>query len=276
MRIDLDRLDDPRLDDYRGLRERDTARLRGAFVAEGAEVIARLVASPWSVRSVAVARTRLPRIAPALQRLDPSVPVFVLSLDRMRELVGFDVHRGLLAAGERGSGPSLQAVWSDPDPLALIGLLGLSNTDNVGACFRHAAAFGAAGVILDRRCADPLYRRALRVSMGHALRVPWEVMGTADELLARLRQEGVASVALTPDPGAIDLGRCLDRSIAPPERFALLVGTEGSGLDSEVLARADLRIGIPMAEGADSLNAATATAIALFALRHAAPRSFRT
>lgn len=259
-------VDDPRLDVYRNLRDRTLASERASFIAEGLRVVERLARSRrFRMRSVLVSERRLERVR-ALD-LPSSVPLLVLPDRRIEEVVGFDLHRGVLSAGERGSPLEAEAVLPPPGPAVVLGLVGLANHDNVGACFRHAAGFGASAVVLDRRCADPLYRKALRVGMGHPLSVPFGWAQDAEALLAALRRGGFETAALTPSSAAESLERWADRSVAAPDRLALLVGAEGAGLSPEVLDAADRRVRIPMAGETDSLNVATAAAVALFAWR---------
>lgn len=276
MRLDVESPDDPRLDDYRDLRDRDVARLRGGFIVEGLEVLGQLARSRWRIRSILVAAPRLSRVAPLLESMDPSVPVLVAPLLAMSEVVGFPIHRGVLAIGERASAPSRDAVLRrlEAGPGVAVGLVGLGNHDNVGGCFRNAAALGARAVVLDDTTADPLYRKAIRVSMGHVLRVPFARLGSGADLVEGLRRRGVACLALTPRSDAPSIEEVARGALAVPDRAVLLVGAEGPGLPLSVLERVDLRLRIPMSRGMDSLNAATAAAVGLFALRQASPGSF--
>lgn len=260
--------DDPRLDDYRGLRDaRARRRLEapdpitgapGFFVAEGPTVILRLLASGRRVRSVLVDPPRLARLEPALERA--GVAVYVADRGVLAEVCGFDVHRGALASADR---------WPLPRPDALLDgarrvvvLEGINDHENLGGLFRNAAALGLDAVLLCPRCADPLYRRSVRVSMGHVLSVPFARLDPWPEALARLSRSGLAVAALTPDPAAESLARA-----AIPDRLALLLGAEGPGLSGAAFAAADVRWRIPMTPGADSLNVVSAAAIAFFATR---------
>lgn len=271
MKTEPVRLDDPRLHAYRELRDKDLAREEGSFVAEGFEVVGHLARSEWRMESVLVAEPRWPRLAGILERAAIEVskipgrpapeaftgPVFVAPPAAMSKLVGFPIHRGVLALGKRESGPRPQ--FERPGTSLVLALMGLSNHDNVGGAFRNAAAFGAEAVLLDGATADPLYRKALRVSMGHALRVPWVRLGSERELLDCLEGYGYRTVGLS--PGA---ERELDAVLSEAgTRVALIVGAEGPGLSEAVLGRID-SASIPMAPGVDSLNAATAAAVALY------------
>jgi tRNA G18 (ribose-2'-O)-methylase SpoU len=171
----------------------------------------------------------------------------------MDTVVGFAIHRGVLALGERG--PALSPAVLAANASVLVGLVGLTNHDNVGGIFRNAAAFGASGVLLDAASCDPLYRKAIRVSAGAALVVPFARCASVDEMLAILAAANIEPIALTPrGEETIDS--------LPPARRALLLGTEGPGLPDAVLARTR-RVRIDMAPGLDSLNVAVASGIAL-------------
>lgn len=276
MRIDLASLEDRRLEDYRHLRDRDIARERGGFVAEGWEVVRHLVASAWTVRSVLVARERWGRAAALLESIREETPVLVLPLVEMSRVVGFPIHRGLLAIGERASAPSLEAVLqgvgSGPKSVLILG--GVSNHDNVGAAFRNAAAFGVSAILLDDQTADPLYRKALRVSMGHVLRVPFASAGSLPDICQRMSRMGITTAALTPRVSATDVDALLSKQLNLGDRFALLFGREGPGLSPSVIDTADVTLRIRMAGGTDSLNVATACAVVLQVLRHVSPLSF--
>lgn len=259
--------EDPRLGDYRDLREKDLARERGAFIVEGFELVRHLIdAGPeWPCRSVLVARNRWARLQDDLRKLPESVPVFVADPDVMSDVVGFPIHRGVLASGQRRMEPSpsqLLARLPGGASVVLV-LVGLSNHDNVGACFRNAAGLGADAVLMDATTADPLYRKALRVSMGHVLRLPYVRSGSPQAILSQLHEAGYATWALTPAPDAVDL-----RAVTPlgsNERVAIVVGPEGAGLDPDLQDMATRRICMPMARSTDSLNVATAAAVALWA-----------
>jgi len=239
--------DDPRLAPYAAVRERDL--VRGAhFIAEGEVVVRVLVEkSPYRVISLLVEERRVRAIEDVIAKL--AAPVLVVSQAIMDRVVGFAIHRGILALGERAPVPFDAAAAS-----CAVGLVGLTNHDNVGGIFRNAAAFGA-HVYLDRATCDPLYRKAIRVSAGAALHVPF-VRG--DDVLAMLSADGFEPIALSPrgDESIDALG---------PGRFGLVLGTEGPGLPEHLLQRAR-RVRIPMRPGFDSLNVAVAAGIALHRL----------
>jgi tRNA G18 (ribose-2'-O)-methylase SpoU len=238
--------------------------LGGLFMAEGEIVARELFASAFRVRSVLITPTRLLSMADALSGLPAGTPVFVAERTVAEGIVGFDMHRGVLALGERGEGLGLEEVVRGA-PCVLV-LEGLSNHDNVGSLYRSLSALGPAGsaVVLGPGCADPFYRKSLRVSMGHVLRVPtaWAASWPGD--LERLAGMGFATLALTPGDGAVALGEVDLR--CPPDRIVLAVGAEGPGLTGATMAAASRRVRIPMNGGVDSLNVGVAAAVALAAL----------
>lgn len=256
---------DPRLADYALLGEPTRLRQRGLFVAEGRFVARRLVeGGRFAVRSLLVTETALASLADLERRL-ADVPVLVGSKALLREVTGFAFHQGCLALGERpAEEEALGARWlSGAGPRTLVMLENVSHADNVGAVFRNAAAFGASGVVLDGGCADPLYRESIRVSMASTLRVPYARAERLIEAIGAVREAGFRVAALTPRASAVTLGE-LARHVASSERLALLVGSEGDGLSEGALALADLSLRIPIADGVDSLNLASATAVALY------------
>jgi tRNA G18 (ribose-2'-O)-methylase SpoU len=250
--IDIDDPQDERLDDFRDLTDADVRPdRRGIVIAEGMNVVTRLAASPYPVRCVLGVRPRMHALAPLLSGLD--VPGYVVDKWTLSDVVGFRVTRGVLAAATRVAPPALDVLLSTARRVAV--LEALNDFENLGALFRNAAAFGLDAVLLDPRCADPLYRRSVRVSMGHALSVPFAVLpGTWPESLDRLR--GFQLLGLSPS------GETRLREVVPPSRWAVLLGAEGPGLSEAALARVDARVRIPMAAGVDSLNVATAAAVA--------------
>lgn len=262
----VDSPDDPRLEDYRAMREGGELRRRGAFIAEGRLAVAALLRDDarFEPRSVLCAR----RLAPLALQLagERALPVFAIDDDAIHRIVGFPFHRGILAAGERGPAPTAERLLRalPGGRCAVLCAEDLTDHDNVGSLFRNAAAFGASGVLLSDRCADPLYRKAIRTSIGHALRIPWARFGRFTDGLRALRAAGFTLAALTPADDAASIDDAA-RS-APPERIAMLLGGEGDGLSDGAQREADLRIRIPMAPGADSINVAAAAAVALHRL----------
>ena len=259
-------VDDPsdsRLADYRRIPDPVLLRAQGAFVAEGRLVVARLLATPgWETRSVLVSQAGRQGLGEVLEAAAARLPVFVAPLHVIREAGGFDFHRGCLAIGVRP--PRLAATGLPTRPASLlVALAGITNADNVGTLFRCAAAFGAGGVLLDEACADPLYRKAIRTSMGTVFRLPFASTADLGPALQAWRSEGLTVVALTPNHEAMalaDAPRLL--------RAVLVVGSEGTGLDDSMLRAADLRVRIPMAPGVDSLNVGVAAGIALYHFAH--------
>ncbi len=254
--------DDPRIADYRDVRERDLVGRRGLFMAEG-EVVLRLLAGRGGVGtagalvSVLVSEASAPRIADALALLPPDVEIFVAGQKVMDRIVGFPIHRGILAVGRAHPPVTVPDLLAGLRPRALVvAAIGLANHDNMGGIFRNAAAFGADAVLLDGACCDPLYRKAIRVSVGASLIVPTAWSSNAPSLLGALADAGFTLMSLSPS-GATDLA-----AISRPPRVAAIFGTEGPGLPPTVLA-ATQTVAIPMAPGFDSLNVATTSGIVL-------------
>ncbi|PZS27996.1 MAG: rRNA methyltransferase [Pseudonocardiales bacterium] len=246
---------DPRLDDFRNLTDADVRPdRRGVVIAEGVNVVARLAGSAYPMRAVIGVRARIEALAPILASID--APAYVLDKWLLSEVVGFRVTRGVLAAATRPAPPGLDGLLDGARRIAV--LEALNDFENLGALFRNAAAFGVDAVLLDPHCADPLYRRSVRVSMGHVLRVPFAVLpGKWPQSLDLLREHGVTMLALSPAAAAVPL-----RTITPPSRWAVLLGAEGPGLTPDAMSRVDQLVRIPMAAGVDSLNVATAAAVA--------------
>lgn len=252
--------DDPRIAAYRAVRERDVAGRGERFIAEG-EVVLRLLLSGrarHSVESVLIAENRIGGLGDLLAALPDDTPLYVASQKVMDAVVGFHIHRGVLGVGRRapdaGAGPLLASL---PAEALVVALVGVSNHDNVGGVFRNAAAFGADAVVLDGSCCDPLYRKAIRVSVGACLTVPFARGGSGEALLDGLEEEGFETVALSPS-GDVHLHE-IDRG----KRAALLLGAEGPGLPAGLMRRVKTAR-IAMAAGFDSLNVAATSAVALY------------
>lgn len=255
--IRIDRFDDPRLADYRSVSDADLLRQRNRFVAEGRLVVGRLIESGHRVDSVLLNDSALRALEAQLAHLSPDVPIFVCDTDEFAAITGFNLHRGCLASAERPAPRSLAGVLGTSDRVLV--LESVADADNVGSVFRNAAAFGAS-VLLSATCCDPLYRKAIRTSMGSVLRTPYARLDDWPRDLTSLKHDGFTLVALTLGDGAIDLTACARQ---PGRRLALLVGSEGNGLTAAAEAMADLRVRIPIRADVDSLNLATATGIAL-------------
>ncbi|HYX44886.1 MAG TPA: RNA methyltransferase [Acidimicrobiales bacterium] len=249
--------EDPRVADFVGLRGRSAEADCGWLVAEGPLVVRQLLASDYPLRSILVTERGLRALAPELEALDG--PVLVADQSVLDAVCGFHFHRGALASADRRPLPHVASVATDADLLLLVE--GVNDHENLGALFRNAAAFGVDAVVLDATCADPLYRRSVRVSMGHVLRLPFTRVADWPSALPMLRELGFETVALTPAADAENVG-----GLAPRRKRALLVGSEGPGLTAAALAAADRRVRVPIAPGVDSLNVATAAAVALHRL----------
>jgi tRNA G18 (ribose-2'-O)-methylase SpoU len=229
----------------------------GAFVAEGARTLRQAVEAGWPIRSALIAETKLAAMADVVDTLEAaSVPVYSASESVLGGIAGFQVHRGVLALVGR---PDL----ADPRRIiegvrAVLVVEGVNDHENLGAMFRNAAALGVGAVILDPLTCDPLYRRSVRVSVGHVLTVPFARIGEWPAGLGVLKESGFPLVALSPSATSAL------KDLPPLPRFALMVGAEGSGLTPAATAAADYTARIPMAPGVDSLNVATAAAIGLY------------
>ena len=249
---------DSRLDPYRDVRDRDLKGRGDAFMAEG-EVVLRLALAraPERLQSVLLSRPRFAAMETALAALPASVPVYVAPSPLVEQIAGFPLHRGVLALGARPppSDPAalLRAL---PRKALVVGLVGIANHDNVGGILRNAAAFGADAVLIDPATCDPLYRKAIRVSVGASIVVPFARAASGDAMIDALEAEGFSVVALTP-AARTEIG-----SLVPAERTGLLLGAEGPGLEPAIIARAKA-IRIDMPGGIDSLNVATSSGIAL-------------
>jgi tRNA G18 (ribose-2'-O)-methylase SpoU len=281
------RVEDPgdeRLDDYRSLHDPAGRRRReereAIFVVEGRLAVAELLRSAYEVRSLLVDDHQAKAAAGLVEGARAAgASVYVGTREVVAATVGFDLHRGVVAVARRPAPADPRelleaALGGEGGRRGVLAVLeGLNDHENLGAIFRNAAAFGVAGVLLDPTCADPLYRRCVRVSLGHVLRVPFARLAPFPAGLASLRSGGMALVALTPRPGddvpVIPLAH-LASTLGKGSAVALLAGAEGPGLSDAALAEATVRARIPMAPGVDSLNVATAAAVALYAL-HAAP-----
>lgn len=251
---------DPRIAAYRDVRERDLVGREGCFIAEGEVVLRHLVGQgPAGHRplSLLLAAKRVAALEPLWAGLPDGVPVYAAEQAVMDAIVGFALHRGILALGRRADPLPPDALLAGLGPRAVVvAACGIGNHDNMGGIFRNAAAFGAGGVLLDSGCCDPLYRKATRVSVGATLRVPFARLAAGDDPVAVLARHGFTVLSLSP-AGAEVLSR-----LGRPDRVALLLGSEGPGLPASVLARTRT-VRIPMAAGFDSLNVATTSGIVL-------------
>ncbi len=257
--------DDPRIAAYRAVREKDLVGRGERFVAEG-EVVLRLLLGErcrHGVESALISERRYEALAPLLERMPHHAPLYVAGQAAMDAIVGFHIHRGALAIGRRAPAVDASELVAGLGPNALVvGLIGVSNHDNVGGAFRNAAAFGADAVLLDAASCDPLYRKAIRVSVGASLITPFARGGSGEDILGALQTAGFATYALSP-AGAIRLDE-----VRATGRRALLLGAEGPGLPAALMARTRT-VRIPMAAGFDSLNVATTSGVALYEMTRA-------
>src|SRR3954452_7195539 len=258
--------DDPRVADFRDLKAGDrpegTPRGTGTVIVEGVPAVERLLASPYRVRAVFGVPGRV-----AALDLPDGVAAYEADKWLLSEVIGFRLTRGVLASADRRPPADLDGLLAGPDPAVprrLAVLEALNDAENLGSSARSAVALGVDGLLLDPRCADPLYRRSVRVSMGHVLALPFAVLSGWPGDLERLHEAGYLTVALTPAPDAVDLGQ-VDPGSHP--RTALLLGAEGPGLTPEAQAAARVRARSPMRPGVDSLGVAAAAALAFAALR---------
>jgi tRNA G18 (ribose-2'-O)-methylase SpoU len=264
---------DPRIAVYHDIRDPHALEARGLFVAEGRLVVRRLLQdSRFRAVSVLASPTALESLRDVLDGARSPLDVFVLPKPAISNVVAYPMHQGCLALGDRRPVDPWDAARIARDASLIVALERVGNPDNMGAAFRNAAAFGADAVLLSPGCGDPLYRKAIRTSMGSALRVPFAEGAEWPADVERLRAAGITIVALTPDARARDLQTLWEDGRPRPARVALLVGTEGAGLSAEAIALAEVCVRIPILPAVDSLNLATATGIALHHLRRD-PRS---
>jgi tRNA G18 (ribose-2'-O)-methylase SpoU len=267
--VHVDRFDDPRFVDrdlYRIIGDDDQLRAQGLFVVEGRFVAERLIQRQARlVRSLLLNDAAYRALQSTCARLGDDVTAFVCETRHFEGFTGYNIHRGCLALAARPPQLAVEHVVADARTLVLIEEV--ANADNVGGIFRNAAAFGVDGVILSRGCADPLYRKTIRTSMGAVLTVPF-VIASNDvawpALIEEVHRRKVQIIALTPDASATDIDAFVSSSVH--DGVALLVGAEGGGLTAESQAAADARVRIPIRADVDSLNVAVATGIALHRL----------
>jgi tRNA G18 (ribose-2'-O)-methylase SpoU len=253
---------DPRTAEYAHVGDPEWLRTHGLFVAEGRLVVERLVlGGRFKIRSILLTPAALDRMTAALAGLP--CPVYVASQDTLESLTGFDFHRGCLALAEREA--TVASVNALAGAQRLLCMEGVANPDNVGGLFRIAEAFGADSVLLDPSSGDPLYRKAIRTSMGAVLRLPFVRSSAWPGVLTMLRDDGFTVVALTPQPPAVLLNEYA-RSRQLTDRLIVIVGAEGSGLSHAALEHADVRVRIRIAPAVDSLNVVVAAGIALATL----------
>ncbi|MEM6106024.1 RNA methyltransferase [Mycobacterium sp. 050272] len=259
---DVDDPDDPRLDDFRDLnsidRRPDLPTGKGLVIAEGVLVVQRMLASRFTPHALLGTERRLDELKGDLPAV--GAPYYRTSAEVMAQVVGFHLNRGVLAAARRVPEPSVAQLVEGARTIAV--LEGVNDHENLGSIFRNAAGLGVDAVVFGSGCADPLYRRAVRVSMGHALLVPYARSANWPADLGMLKEKGFRLLAMTPDVGACSLAEAM--AAARDDRIAVLVGAEGPGLTPATLRISDVRVRIPMSRGTDSLNVATAAALAFY------------
>jgi len=263
--VSLIYVDDPndgRLSDFRAASEPELALTRGLFIAEGRMVVRRLLTESAFVPRAVLVTPSAEKAVEDVLRARPEVPVFIVPKEVMDGVAGFNVHRGCLASGERPAPADWRTCVARARRAVVLERVG--DADNVGAIFRSAAAFGADVVLTGPACADPLYRKAIRTSMGAALTLPFAAIDAWPMALRELARDGWAVAALTPAADAMPLREFA--SATRPQRVALVLGHEGEGLTDAALAACEFRIRIPIRPSVDSLNVATAAAIALYEL----------
>ncbi|MEV0433958.1 RNA methyltransferase [Nocardia sp. NPDC050413] len=257
--IPIDDPADPRVDDFRDLssadRRPDLPGRKGLVIAEGVVVVQRMLDSRFTPSALLGVAKRHEALADDLAGLD--VPYYQATAEVMAQVVGFHLNRGVLAVAPRPAELTVDEVLDGARTVAV--LEGVNDHENLGSMFRNAAGLGADAVLFGDRCSDPLYRRSVRVSMGHVLRVPFARIPQWPGGLELLRERGFQVIALTPNPAAVNLATAMTG-----ERVALLLGAEGPGLTEEAMRATDIRARIPMSPGTDSLNVATAAAMAFY------------
>lgn len=267
--------DDPRLAPFRDLKEAELAARDGLFIVEGRFILRILLETKrWEPRCVLVSPAAIESLRDIIDPdaglpLHPGVPVLLADQPLIERTAGFSLHRGCVAAVARPEATSPAALLESipPGPATIAMLEEVNNHDNIGGIFRNAAAFGLSAIVLTPDCADPLYRKAIRVSMGGVLRVPYSFVtpppraSATETAIAEIRRAGFTTIALTPATDARNISD-FDAGNTPP-RVALMLGAEGSGLSPRAMSDADMRVRIPIVSSFDSLNVATAAGIAM-------------
>jgi len=261
----IDSPQDPRLDEFRDVKDARLRAREGLFLVEGRRNVEMLLRQDrFPPRALFLTPAAERALGGVCREHRPDVPVYVAAQTLLNEVVGYDLHRGCIASAGRRDEDSAESLVDATTPNSLVVVAeDLTDTDNIGSLFRNALALGASSVLLSPRCCDPLYRKAVRVSLGAVMRLPYaRARGWPDDLLV-LRAAGYTLVAL--DPAEVgERGETLAgfgaRAVGP---LALIVGSEGGGLSDVILERADARVRIPMAAGSDSINVSTAAAIAI-------------
>jgi tRNA G18 (ribose-2'-O)-methylase SpoU len=264
--IEIDHIDDPRIEVYRDIQERDLVGRAGLFVAEGKVVVEKLTdCDLHHPLSLLIASKRVAALQPIIARLADDVPVYVAAQNVIDAIAGFPLHRGILAIGRRTAVPTADDLLAACGEKATVLVLSaIANHDNMGGIFRNAAAFGVDAVLLDADCCDPLYRKAIRVSVGATLLVPFAQIARQENPIDLLEHHAFSPVALSP------AGACLLNNWRPGPRTAVLLGAEGPGLPADLIRRTQ-SVQIAMSAGFDSLNVATTSGIVLHHISAHAP-----
>ncbi|MFF9626045.1 TrmH family RNA methyltransferase [Streptomyces griseosporeus] len=267
--ITVDDPGDPRLRDYTGLTDVELRRRRepaeGLFIAEGEKVIRRATDAGYAMRSMLLSAKWVDVMRDVIDGL--TAPVYVVGPDLAEQVTGYHVHRGALASMQRKPLPAADEVLAGARRVAV--MESVNDHTNIGAIFRSAAALGMDAVLLSPDCADPLYRRSVKVSMGAVFSVPYARLDTWPQGLDAVREAGFTLLALTPDEQARPLDEVAPHTM---DRVALMLGAEGDGLSRRALAAADAPVRIPMSHGVDSLNVGAAAAVAFYAVATGRPR----
>ena len=256
-------LDDPRVDSYRGVRDADLRGRKHLCMVESEMVVRRLLSTHWDIHSLFLSPQKHERLVPLLQARD--IQVFIADVDLMSKITGFHIHRGVLAAVHRPKPETLRvenliALLKKQEKISLLFAEGITNVDNMGALFRNAAAFGIDALVFDHRCCDPLYRKAIRVSMGHALTLPWAVTLDWKQEVEQLKSElGITLIGCETGEQAVPFWE-----VQSTEKFGLVMGEEKSGLSPTTITMCDVVAQIPMTPHVPSVNVAVASAVALY------------
>lgn len=271
MTIRVDDPADPRLDDIRDLNRSDSRPDlpggKGLVIAEGMLIVPRLLDSRFPTRCVVGTAAKLEALREQVGQSLDDVPVYEVTRSTLAAVAGFDMHRGLVAAADRATERTVDDVVDGSETLLI--LEGVGDHENIGSLFRNAAGMDVDGVLFGAACADPLYRRSVRVSMGHVLRLPFaHLPGTTttwQRSLEGLKEKGFRIVAMTPGEGSVPLWEAMtDEHGEPVDKIAIVVGAEGPGMTEHAMRACDLRARIPMAPGTDSLNVATSAAVGFY------------
>ncbi|MET4001606.1 MULTISPECIES: TrmH family RNA methyltransferase [Arthrobacter] len=263
MIIHLETANDPRVSDYVSLTDVQLRKVKepaeGLYIAESPKVVRRALAAGHQARSFFLAEKRMPEVLDVLEA-HPDVPAFVGTGAMLEEITGINLHRGAMAAMHRPAPVEIGSLLAGARRVAV--LEDISDHTNIGAIFRSAAALGVDAVLISPRCADPLYRRSIRVSMGAVFQIPWARLPEGPGALDVLHEAGFTTAALALEPDSLSIHELAARNEA---KLALILGSEGYGLSPETLASVNHAVMIPMYAGVDSLNVAAASAVAFFA-----------